>query len=1109
MLIDNKTPFDPQSPHTLIDFFKYAIENGEMDVVTGYFSVAALAEFYEHSNLNSPLKFRLILGDLVYDNGHLPESAVDILLSEPDTKSNFFLRFKAQKAIDFLSQDKVEVRNVQKNFCHAKVYLFRDSKDRRKHFHAVGSSNMTGAGLGMVPSSNVEMNTVLSGGEFDYVALSKWFNELWLCTAKDVIEIPQKPRPIKKSVKEFIIDKIRTLCKEYTPQEIYHRILYALFKDDILILGAANPDLTRRLEHLRNTILYQTLFPFQQRGVLSLIKMLQQRGGAILADAVGLGKTWQALAVMKFFQTQGYEILLLCPKKLEENWTQYLAHNKSKFKPDKLKYYVRAHTDLQDDRLDKYKDQPLSYFQGNDQLLVVIDESHNLRNDKSGRYEFLVKNILSKNRDVKVLMLSATPINNNLKDIRNQFKLMVKGEDNGFKGEPLNIPSLETLFGSAEREYAIWSRKINPSVSDLVQKLSKLSEFTDNFIVARTRKLIEKFPTETGIVLQFPKRATPQNEFVNPQKIGNLATFDSIISLLEKIELTAYRAAQYTKEDTKVKVSILQDERKRQGFLVRMMFVLMLKRLESSWSSFHKTIKNILAQHNNALEKVNQFIAAQRLTDEVIELSEADMHELEEVLEETEAQDALDATLGKRKPIALSDIHFLDKFKNDLEQDCTHLTYLLQQLNTYQENLLLKKSKDHKLSRLIEIIRDKKTRSNCPKVIIFTTYADTANYLYKELQNADFDKIACVSGQESSDAYGYFHPKKFTPILEKFAPYTKLFKERDWSEMYEKLGITSTPTFEEWAILLKENEPQEYEKLNQPIDILIATDCLSEGQNLQDCDCIINYDIHWNPVRLIQRMGRIDRIGSPHGVIFGINFWPAENYDKLLELKKRVERRMALMTLVGSETSATDQHTAQEMADHPLMSQQEERMMEQLQTSWEDIDTGEKTFGLDDLSKEEFRQELLELFARRGKELEQMPMAVYSGLQSLPEHPLPNGMIALLGYPKKELWHLTQRTKYQKQYLAYVCNDKINFLEDDILLLQWLRLHKNQPRIVPLGIDAGETDAIMPYHDRLSAWMDFMVDSKATNGMLNDFDELSEDKFQANNFDLVCWMVIS
>ena len=448
MLLDNKTKTEDHEYFKVFDFLANYIEEGKLDIVTGYFSVSALARIKDE--IDSPERFRMVLGNLLKEENH-EDKIINLLSDTLDIDQALKLNQSAKKAVDFLRQEKVQVKTIQRSFCHAKTYIYHDS-DTRKNFHIIGSSNLTDAGLGIRESGNIELNSASTGNNNDFKELTKWFRNQW--TSKDALEKIELPEKSKASVKEHLINLIQNLYRKYSPFELYYKVLYELFKEDLLSLSL-DPEFKKEISHLEDTVIYKTLYSFQQKGVISLIKILQKNDGAILADAVGLGKTWTALSVMKYFEIKGYRIILFCPKKLDANWRQYLEGHRSKFERDRLKYTIRYHTDLQDDRLESYQDgyKIKTFFQGNPKLLIVIDESHNLRNDKSSRYKFLVENILRKNKDVKVLQLSATPVNNKLIDVRNQFKLIVKGHDNGFKETALQVGSLESIFRTAQKDF--------------------------------------------------------------------------------------------------------------------------------------------------------------------------------------------------------------------------------------------------------------------------------------------------------------------------------------------------------------------------------------------------------------------------------------------------------------------------------------------------------------------------------------------------------------------------------------------------------------------------------------------------------------------------------
>jgi superfamily II DNA or RNA helicase len=1123
MLLDNKTKTEDSEHYKVFDFIKSYTESGGLDLVTGFFSVNALALMKD--DINQAERFRLILGNLMQEEPQL-NKVIDLLNGNRGISGTLSLSLAAQKAVQFLQQEKVQVRTIQRNFCHAKAYIYTD-KDSRKNFHIIGSSNLTDAGLGLKESGNIELNTASTGDNNDYKELKKWFKHQWEKVALETFELPDKT---KVDVKQYIIELIRNLYKDYSPQDLYYKVLYELFKDDILELSG-DAEFKREIAHLEETIIYKTLFPYQQKGAISLIKMLQKFNGAILADAVGLGKTWTALAVMKYFELKGYTVLLLCPKKLSNNWQQYKVGQQSRFEKDEIDFYIRYHTDLQEGRFDRYSDKSLRYFKTRPKLLIVIDESHNLRNDKSSRYNFLVDEILlpkNKSRDVKVLHLSATPINNKLMDIRNQFKLMTKGLDDGFKDTELEIDSLENIFRTAQKDFSEWSNSDDRKIADFIAKLPKKFEnLTDALIVARTRKLIEG---EFG-EMNFPKKEEPINEFITPENIGDLKSFNDIFDAI-KINLTAYRPADYI-TDVSPK-SVLEDEKQRQKFLVKMIYILLIKRLESSWFSFKSTVEKILKHHIHALDKVEQFIQSKTVSALEDDLTDDEKEEIEEIAAETQIETKQPITLGKKAPISLSDITNIDLFKKHLEADIEKLAKLKASLDKYEADFNAKKVEDEKLNKLIEHITHKQQNSDNKKVLVFTAFKDTAKFLYDELKKRGIKNIAFVSGSISETFDGY-SGDKFEPILERFAPFTKLYNEKDWSDLYERINLSEDyqeagkwkVPYDKWLEIIAEHDKATLKKIQIPIDVLIATDCLSEGQNLQDCDTVINYDIHWNPVRLIQRMGRIDRIGSPNKTIKGINFWPGKNFEDYLKLKSRVENRMALMSVVGTEIDdKITPELKQIVNENPLLPKQAQKMLEQLQITWDDVETGEDTLGLDDLSLEQFRQELFEFFKKNEEFFKKMPNGVFTGFKFKPNSKwssMPDSIVAVLGYPRRPdeaLDHVYEEIHLLHQSIEDGKSDEL-VLNSNQEILALLRHHKLQPRYVPKNIDNGEKAALDKLANAVSNWIKSQAIPVAVNQIQSLFtgditpkkispeQKKIEEKFKAENFDLINWFVIS
>ncbi|KAB1062109.1 helicase-related protein [Salibacter halophilus] len=1125
MILDNEN--ENLKVHEWIS--KYT-EEGKLDIVTGYFTIGALAYLSKTVN-NKVEQYRLVLGDIV--NIDFEENRPLDLLNENITiEAALKLKSVSKECVKFLKQDKVSAKTLEPNFCHAKNYLFNPAKndDRNKYFIS-GSSNLTEAGIGLKQTSNVELNIAETGNNNQYKELVEWFETLWKRPQahKQKTIVHKDGTKTKVDFKEYLINEIERIFIKYSPRDIYYKILFELFGNQILE-EENDPEFNRQVGRLENSVVYNTLYDFQKKGALSLIRMLQKYNGAILADAVGLGKTWSALAVMKFFQLQGREILLLCPKKLEHNWRRYQRKHESRFEKDQLDYSIRFHTDLIDQRLEKYTDRADKYFTNDKPKLVVIDESHNLRNDKSNRYKFLMEHVLQPNEDIKVLLLSATPINNSLNDIRNQFKLMVQGNTHGYE-ESLGVRNLDYSFRTAQKAFNEWRNEPEPKISEFIKKLpANFFTLTDTLTVSRTRKMIEGQES----ALTFPKKGRPKNLFVTPNELGKFESFEELFDHFPP-KLSGYQPSAYIE---KIESDVLHDERQREFFLVKMLYILMVKRLESSWNSFFSTIGKIKDHHQNALDWIKAF--QQEKKNDTLKEDRKDLFEDDELEAEYE-----EYSLGKKRKVKLSDIDAagnLEYFKDDLKKDLESLDSLYLNLLKFEERIKKEtiqptnhNSADHKLEVLIKQIEQKRQSShnaNNQKVVIFTVYRDTAEYLFKQLKSRGYDKLAMVSGSGSLASDTDEESKLFEPILERFAPYTKLFKEKEWDFDIKKGDWAA---YQNWIAWVKENHPKTYVKLQSPIDILIATDTLSEGQNLQDADMVINYDIHWNPVRIIQRMGRIDRLGSPNEKIFGINFWPSNNINSYLDLQGRIEQRMAAMKLAGSEVQLDFSETFKEMAeDENLESRLKERMMKQMQTSWEDIEVSDQGLGFDDLSLERYRQDLMEEFNKDKAKYQHMPKGVYSGFKADAAICPEDGIIALLGYPNRPQKAKTH--EYKVFDLIYINNNGQLVLLNQKEVLDAITYHKDRERYVPDAIDKGNENEIQRLVKSLKAYLDSQaaevaeqedgstkktmgkeakdVLAKLRKGEKSAVERVKQnvkvdEKYRLENFDLITWFLVS
>ncbi|EGD33588.1 helicase-related protein [Capnocytophaga sp. oral taxon 338] len=1118
--------------------------SGDFSIVTGFFTIGALLYFVKITN-DKIAQYRIILGDIT-QRDTIEISSLDLLNADLSLEKALKLKSLAKEAVAFLKLDKVALKTLEPNFCHAKVYIHKTHDKElveHKNFFLSGSSNLTEAGIGLKTSDNFELN--IGGlGDTQYEAILDWFNALWehpkAHTEKYLTD--EQGKETKVDFKEYLIQEIAKLFKDFLPKDIYYKILFEYFAKDVQ-LSINNPDLARSIDRLKSSEIYNALYEFQQKGAESLIRKLEQFKGAILADAVGLGKTWTALAVMKFYQNRDYDVVLFCPKKLHYNWLKYKVRHNSRFEADRLNFAIRFHTDLDENLMQKphYKEDRQDYnFVNNTPKLIVIDESHNLRNDKSKRFQYLLEEIIKKNKEVKILLLSATPINNSFKDIRNQIKLLTKDNNAAFK-ESLDIENLYYLFNKTTNHFNRWQEKKNAPITELTRSFDPFFyKLTDSLIVARTRKMIIGQQHN----LSFPIKAKPQNKYITPKIMLEVDSLDELIHKFPPI-LSGYQPNYYTltsdertqrRRDEKKGVysgeNILEDDVARDRFLVKMMYILLLKRLESSWYSFHTTVNKILQHHQNVLSKIENYQKYKSCET----LSQNSM------FTDDEEEDLQEYTIGKRE-IKLSDIENagnLTLFEKSLKRDISKLKGLSKGMDYFSEVIAqeleddnLSKSSDTKLQELIKVLQQKSEYSHNPKVIIFTTYRDTAQYLFDQLSARGFSKIAMISGEGAITDYNGELVKNFEPILERFAPFTKLFTERKWEEFSSDIQdpIKRFEAWKEWVVTIDKKVEQQ---LQTPIDILIATDALSEGQNLQDADMVINYDIHWNPVRAIQRVGRIDRIGSPNQQVYTVNFWPAPNINDYLNLQTRIEKRMAAMKVVGSEDIKDFTENYAEIAtDETLEERQNRKMLEQMQESIDDLED-EKSFGFDDLSLENFRQDLALELDQRRRYYEQLPNGIFSGiaLSSTDEPQAKEGIIALIGSPVRKA---KERKDYKHLRLIYIDSQGTEVFLNESEILNYLAKIKNAPRYGCEKLDIGEEEVVKHYANALSKWFEqqqalVVVDGEghtkkvAGKASLDMLDQLSKGrknaiegmkntqtmgtKYNKDNWDLITWLIV-
>lgn len=868
---------------------------------------------------------------------------------------------------------KVEIRSMVKpNFLHGKLYHVQQASGVTKAIS--GSSNFTASGLGFGNRPNMELNLVVDS-DSQREDLLDWFDTLW-----------NDQTGLVQDVKPEVLKYLEQLHKDTDPEFVYLKTLYHLFES--YLNEQDKGGLLNEKTGFFDSVIWDKLYSFQKDGVKGIINKLLRHGGCILADSVGLGKTFEALAVIKYFELLNYRVLVLCPKKLTENWTIYQARKSSTLNPlqerdeqgkvtkdDRLGFTVMYHTDLgrtrgiaQADGID------VATFNWGNYDLVVIDESHNFRNNTAGKYDDqgnlvksryarLMDDIINAGAKTKVLLLSATPVNNTLKDLRNQIYFITGNSDTAL-AESTGVKHLGNTLAAAQKQFSDWAdpkKTTNRTVQGLMEKLdSGFFKLLDELTIARSRRHIETF-YDMAAIGKFPTRLKPNAIYAELDTDELFPSYDEVNKAILGYKLSLFTPSAYLHDafkdhygeriETKKTANFSQE--KREHFLIGMMKVGFLKRLESSVQSFELSMKRTIDKIKTLETRIADFKAGIEsgviTVDELVELNSDD----EDVLAANEAY-----FIGKGRKLNLAHID-LDHWLRDLRADRSKLTSL------YNNALVVTPERDAKLLALKALIAEKianPLNGQNRKVIVFTAFADTATYLYDNLHGwakTEFGiDSALVSGgtggnQSTFQPKGYRGQTDFNAILTNFSPRAK---GRD------QLVRTMPQTGE--------------------IDLLIATDCISEGQNLQDCDYLVNYDIHWNPVRIIQRFGRIDRLGSVNDKIQLVNFWPTKDLDQYINLKTRVEARMALVDITATgEDNLLSNEQIEELVEQDLKFR--DKQLKRLQNEVLDLeDLNEGGVSLTDFTLDDFRIELMRFIEKNKQQLADAPLGLYAVVPS-------------------------------------------------------------------------------------------------------------------------------
>lgn len=893
-------------------------------------------------------------------------------------------------------------------------------------------------------------------------------------------------------VTEEVIENITAAYNENAPDFIYFFTLYNIFNE--FLEDMTEDVLPNDATGFRESKIWKMLYNFQKDASLAIINKLEKYNGCILADSVGLGKTFTALAVVKYYENRNKSVLVLCPKKLSNNWNTYKDNYlNNPIAADRLRYDVLYHTDLNRTR-GRSNGLDLDRLNWGNYDLVVIDESHNFRNggklngqenEKENRYLRLLNKVIRKGVKTKVLMLSATPVNNRFNDLKNQLQLAYEGDTSLIDQKLDTRGSIDDIFKNAQKAFNQWSKfeAEERSTNRLLRMLDfDFFEVLDSVTIARSRKHIEKY-YDTAQIGKFPTRLKPLSLRPPLTDIKDAINYNEIFEQLMLLNLSIYTPSQFILpskmdkyadlyEDNKVNIGFTQANRE-QG-IRRLTAINLMKRMESSVHSFNLTLKRMEALINGTIDKIDHFKKQDKT---ILNLTELDNRQ--DYDEDDQNNDDL-FTIGKKVKIDLADMDY-KSWRTNLAKDSEVLEILALMVGD------ITPEHDSKLQELFRVLKNKMANPinhGNKKVIIFTAFADTAEYLYhhvsKYMKKHVGLETAMVTGSvEGRSTIAKLHADLNT-VLTCFSPISK-----------------------DKALLMPDRAIE--------IDLLIATDCISEGQNLHDCDYLINYDIHWNPVRIIQRFGRIDRIGSRNNQIQLVNFWPDISLDEYINLKAKVETRMKIvnMSATGDDNLLSDE----EKTDLEYRKQQLKRLQEEV-VDIEDMSTG---ISIMDLGLNEFRLDLLE-YVKNNPDLDKIPFGLHAVAQSQTD--APPGVIFVLKNINGSI-NLDNQNRLHPFYMVYIgdhgeiaCDhlspknmlDKMRYLckNKTVPITELYRLFNRETRdgreMSKFSEMLGEAiNSVIDVKDQSE--LDLFLNGEAISFLANEIKGL-------NDFELICFLVV-
>lgn len=889
-----------------------------------------------------------------------------------------------------------------------------------------------------------------------------------------------------QDVTDVVIENITTAYNENSPEFIYFITLYNVFNeflDDI-----SEDELPNEATGFKQSKIWNMLYDFQRDAVLAIINKLERYNGCILADSVGLGKTFTALAVIKYYENRNKSVLVLCPKKLQENWNTYKDNYvNNPIAADRLNYDVLFHTDLsrshgESNGLD------LDRLNWGNYDFVVIDESHNFRNGagthantQENRYVKLMDRIIRAGVKTKVLMLSATPVNNRFVDLKNQLAIAYEGDSELLNKKLSSNKTIEEIFRQAQRAFNVWSKlDAKYRTTDALLRMLDFDffELLDSVTIARSRKHIEKY-YNTAEIGKFPKRRKPISLRPQLTDLNAAINYNQIFEQLMLLSLCIYTPSNYIFPSKMQKyIDLTHNKGKgltqtgREEGIRRLMSINLLKRLESSVNSFSLSVQRIKAFIDNTIEAINRFEKYGKVDIDMYEAQGADF--------DIDDGNTDYFTVGKKVKIELGDMDY-KTWRNELAADAEILELLtLMVADITPEH-------DSKLQELLRLI-SKKIESplnpNNRKVLVFSAFSDTAEYVYEHVSTYVKKKYgldtAVITGSIDGKTTIKGFRATFNNVLTCFSPVSK---GRD--------------------VLLPGSKAE--------IDVLIATDCISEGQNLQDCDYLINYDIHWNPVRIIQRFGRIDRIGSKNEYIQLVNFWPDMDLDEYINLKSRVETRMkiSIMTSTGDD----DLINPEEKGDLEYRRDQLKRLREEV------VDIEEMSSGISimDLGLNEFRLDLLE-YVKNHDDMDKKPRGMHAVVSATDE--LPSGVIFVLKNINNSV-NVDNQNRIHPFYMVYIGNDgevicdylNPKKLLDDIRLLCRGRKEPIKELCRQFNAETDDGRNMTDMSELLSKAINSIIDCKEANDIDSLFSAggtsaLLSTVSGLDDFELICFLVV-